>query len=73
MPLLTKHQAGQNYKLNEISDNPSVIYPLKDTSTTLEKRSKDHFSDAMELTLSMKIHAGQQTTYCYVTRSGCVQ
>ena len=73
MSLLTKHQAGQNDKLNEISDNPSVIYPLKDTSTALEKRSKDHFSDAMELTLSMKIHAGQQTTYCYVTRSGCVQ
>ena len=67
MPVLTKHQLEHN----ETSDNQSVIYSLKDAKT-LEKRSKDCLSDVMEIFLSRKT-AEQQTTYCFVNLSGCVQ
>ena len=62
-----------NDRWNETSDNQWVIYPLKDTTTTWEKRSKDYFPGVIELTLSRKTSAGQQTTYCFVNFSGCVQ
>ena len=73
MSVLTKHQLEHNDRRNETSDNQSVIYPLKDATTTREKRSKDCFPAVTELTLSKKTPAGQQTTYCFVNSLGCVQ
>ena len=45
MPVLTKHQPEHNDRRNETSDNQSVIYSLKDATTTWEKRSKDCLPD----------------------------
>ena len=73
MSVLTKHQPEHNDRQNETLENQSVIYPLKDATTTWEKRSKDRFPDVIELTLSKKTPAVQQTTYCFVNFSGCVQ
>ena len=73
MPILTKHQPEHNDRRNETSDNQSVIYSLKDATTTWEKRSKDCLPDVMETSLSRKTSAEQQTTYCFVNLSGCVQ
>ena len=73
MPVLTKHQPEHNDRRNETSDNQSVIYSLKDATTTWEKRSKDCLPDVMETSLSRKTSAEQQTTYCFVNLSGCVQ
>ena len=73
MSVLTKHQPEHNDRRSETSDNQSAIYPLKDTTTTWEKRSKDCFPDVMELTLSRKTPVGRKTTYCFVNSSGCVQ
>ena len=70
---LTKHQLEYNGRRNETSDNQSVIYLVKDTTTTWEKRCKDCFPDVMELTMSRKTPAEQQTTYCFVNLVGCVQ
>ena len=73
MPVLTKHQPEHNDRRNETSDNQSVIYSLKDATTTWEKRSKDCLPDVMEISLSRKTSAEQQTTYCFVNLSDCVQ
>ena len=62
MPVLTKHQPEHNDRRNETSDNQSVIYSLKDATTTWEKRSKDCLPDFMEISLSRKTSAEQQTT-----------
>ena len=71
--VLTKHQREHDDRRNETSDNQSVIYSLKDATTTWEKRSKDCLPDVMETSLSRKTSAEQQTTYCFVNLSGCVQ
>ena len=73
MYVLTKYQPEHKDKRNKTSDNQSVIYLLKDATTTWEKRCQDCFPDVIELTLSKKTPAGQQTTYCFVNFSGCVQ
>ena len=66
MPVLTKRQPERSERPSETLDHQSVIYPLKDTTATSGKLSKDYFSDVMELTLSGKTPAGQQTTYRFV-------
>ena len=66
MLLLTKHQPEHNDRWNETSDNQSVIYSLGDATATSEKRSKDCLPDVMEVSLSRKTSAEQQTTYCFV-------
>ena len=71
--VLAKHQPEHDDRWNETSDNQSVIYSLKDATTTWEKRSKDCLPDVMETSLSRKTSAEQQTTYCFVNLSGCVQ
>ena len=73
MPVLTEHQPEHNDRRNETSDNQSAIYPLKDATTTWEKRSKYCFLDVMKLTLSRKFPAEQQTAYYFVNLSGWVQ
>ena len=73
MPVLTKHQPEHNDRWNKTSDNQLIIYMLKDATTTWEKRSKDCFPHVIGLTLSKKTPAGQQTTYCFINFSGCVQ
>ena len=73
MPVLTKHQPEHNDMQNETSDNESVIYSLKDATKMWEKRSKDCLPDVMEISLSRKTSAEQQTTYCFVNLLGCVQ
>ena len=73
MPVLTKHQPKPNDRWNKTSGNQSVIHPLKDTTTTWEKCSKDSFPDVMELTPSNKTSAGQQATYCFANLLGCVE
>ena len=55
MPVLTKHQPEHNDRRSETSDNQSVIYSLKDATTTWEKRSKDCLPDAMEISLAGKL------------------
>ena len=71
--VLTKHQREHDDRRNETSDNQSVIYSLKDATTTWEKRSKDRLPDAMKISLNWKASGEQQTTYCFVNLSGCVQ
>ena len=71
--VLTKHQPEHNDRRNETSGNQSVIYSLKDATTTWEKRSKDCLPNVMKISLSRKTSAEQQTTYCFVNLSGCVQ
>ena len=73
MPVLTKYWPEHTDRPNETSDNQPVIYPLKGTTITLEKRSKNGFSDVMELTLGRNIPTGQQTTYCFVNVSSFLQ
>ena len=41
--------------------------------SNMRKRSKDCLPDVMEISLSTKTSAEQQTTYCFVKLSGCVQ
>ena len=73
IPVLTNYQPEHSDRWNETSDNQLIIELLKDTTTTWEKRSKDCFPDVMELTLSKKTPAGQQTICCFVSFSSCVQ
>ena len=68
-PVLKKHQPEYNDRRNKTSGSQSVIYPLKDATTTWEKRSKDCFPDVIELTQSRKTPARQQTSYCFVNLS----
>ena len=49
MPVLMKGQPEHNDRQNETSDNQSVIYPLKDATTTWEKHSKDCFPEKLLL------------------------
>ena len=70
MPVLMKYQPEHNGRRNKTLDNQSVIYPLKDATTTWGRRSKDCFPDVIELTVTRKTPAWQQTTYCFVNSFG---